>query len=107
MTFLQELSSSGIPYIDSVDSKLLNRRAKYRQRIRDNLRNRFRREYLGQLRQHALKIDVFQKLRVGDVVFVEDINKRHIHWPPAKIIEIFPGRDNVDRLSKVKCVHVK
>ncbi|GFT84816.1 uncharacterized protein NPIL_541191 [Nephila pilipes] len=47
MMFLQELPSSGIPDIDSVDSKLLSRRAKYRQRIRDNLRNRFRSEYLG------------------------------------------------------------
>ncbi|GFT64242.1 DUF5641 domain-containing protein [Nephila pilipes] len=102
MMFLQELPSSGIPDIDSVDSKLLSRRAKYRQRIRDNLRNRFRSEYLGQLRQHALKRDVLQKLCVGDVVLVEDINKRRLHWPLAKIIEIFPGRDNVVRLAKVK-----
>ncbi|GFT25544.1 integrase catalytic domain-containing protein [Nephila pilipes] len=86
----------------ALDSKLLSRRAKYRQRIRDNLRNRFRSEYLGQLRQHALKRDVLQKLCVGDVVLVEDINKRRLHWPLAKIIEIFPGRDNVVRLAKVK-----
>ncbi|GFT61054.1 DUF5641 domain-containing protein [Nephila pilipes] len=100
--FLQELPSSGIPGIDSVDSKLLSRRAKYRLRIRDNLRNRFRSEYLGQLRQHALKRDVLQILCVGDVVIVEDINKRRLHWPLTKIIEIFPGRDNVVRLAKVK-----
>ncbi|GFS71526.1 DUF5641 domain-containing protein, partial [Nephila pilipes] len=42
MMFLQELPSSGIFDIDSVDYKLLSRREKYRQRIRDNLRNRFR-----------------------------------------------------------------
>ncbi|GFT63529.1 uncharacterized protein NPIL_378471 [Nephila pilipes] len=51
---------------------------------------------------YALKRDVLQKLCVGDVVLVEDINKRCIHWPLAKIIEIFPGRDNVVRLAKVK-----
>ncbi|GFU37892.1 DUF5641 domain-containing protein [Nephila pilipes] len=102
MMFLQEMPSSGISDIDSLDSKLLSRRAKYRQGIRDNLRNRFLSEYLGQLRQHALKRDVLQKLCVRDVVLVEDINKRRIHWPLAKIIEIFPGRYNVVRLAKVK-----
>ncbi|GFS70267.1 integrase catalytic domain-containing protein [Nephila pilipes] len=100
--FLKELPSLGIPDNDSVDSKLLSRRAKYSQRIRDNLRNRFWSEYLGQLRLHALKRDVLQKLCVGDVVLVEDINKRSIHWPLAKITEIFPGRDNVVRLAKVE-----
>ncbi|GFT75237.1 DUF5641 domain-containing protein [Nephila pilipes] len=96
--FLQEILSSGISDINYVNCKLLNRRVKYRQRIRDNLRNRFRSEYLGQLRQHALKINMFQKLCVGDVVLVEDRN----NWPLAKIIEIFPGRDNVVRLARVK-----
>ncbi|GFS75999.1 DUF5641 domain-containing protein, partial [Nephila pilipes] len=62
----------------------------------------FRSEYLGQLRQHALKRDVLQKLCVGDIVLVEDINKRPLLWPLAKIIEIFPVRDNVVRLAKVK-----
>ncbi|GFT32485.1 DUF5641 domain-containing protein [Nephila pilipes] len=102
MRFLQVLPSSRIPDIDSVDFKLLNRRVEYKRRIRDNLRNRFRSEYLGQLRQHALKRDVFQKLSFGYVVLAEDINKRRIHWPLAKIIEIFPGRDNVVRLALVK-----
>ncbi|GFT49964.1 DUF5641 domain-containing protein [Nephila pilipes] len=99
--FLQQLPSSGISDINSVDSKLLSRREKYRQRIKDNLRNRSRSEYLEQLRQHALKRDVLQKLSVGDVVLEEDINKQRIHWPLAKIIDIFSGRDNVVRLAKV------
>ncbi|XP_035228797.1 uncharacterized protein LOC118200913, partial [Stegodyphus dumicola] len=41
MMFLQELPSSGVPDMDYVDSKELNRRAKYRQRIRHDLRTDF------------------------------------------------------------------
>ncbi|GFS58904.1 hypothetical protein NPIL_211541 [Nephila pilipes] len=92
--FLQELSSSVIPNIDSVDSKLLNRKMKCIQRIRYNLRNKFWSEYLEQLRQHALKRDMFRKLCFGDVL-VDEINKRRINCPLDKIIEIFPGWDIV------------
>lgn len=41
MMFLQELSTSGVPDIDDLDSEDLNRSEKYRKRIRYDLRNRF------------------------------------------------------------------
>ncbi|XP_035221779.1 uncharacterized protein LOC118194704 [Stegodyphus dumicola] len=102
MMFLQELPSSGVPDMDYVDSKELNRRAKYRQRIRHDLRNRFRNEYLGQLRQQAIKKGKFQQLQVGDVVLLEDSQRRRIHWPLAKIVELFPSKDGIVRLARVK-----
>ncbi|GFT61065.1 hypothetical protein NPIL_347731, partial [Nephila pilipes] len=104
--FLQELPSSGISDIDSLDSKLLSRREKYRQRIRDNLRNRFRSEYLEQLRQHALKRDVLQKLCVGDVVLEEDINNGIFLRPIQRLFPLeisqseddpLPGRDLIHK----------
>lgn len=102
LMFMQELSSSGVPDLDLVDSSKLSRRAKYRQRIRSALRNRFRNEYLGQLRQQALKKNMFKQLKIGEVVLLEEMNKKRIHWPLAKVVEIFPGKDNTVRLAKVK-----
>nr|XP_042912440.1 uncharacterized protein LOC122272625 [Parasteatoda tepidariorum] len=102
MMFLQDLPSSGVPDIDNIDSKGLNKRAKYRQGIRDDLRRRCRIEYLGQLRYQASRVNKIDQLTVGDVVLIEDINKRRIHWPLTKIIELLPGKDKVVRLAKVK-----
>ncbi|XP_015907984.1 uncharacterized protein [Parasteatoda tepidariorum] len=97
MMILQDLPSYGVPDIDNID-----KRAKYWQRIRDDLRRRFRIEYLGQLRYQASKDKKIDQLTVGDVVLFEDINKRRIHWPLAKILELLPGKDKVVRLAKVK-----
>lgn len=42
MMFFQELLTFGLPEIDVLDSMVFDRRAKYCQRISDDLRNRFR-----------------------------------------------------------------
>nr|XP_042912778.1 uncharacterized protein LOC122272830 [Parasteatoda tepidariorum] len=102
MMFLHELPSSGVPDIDEIDAKELSRRAKYRQQLRNDLRNRFRNEYLGQLRLYSVKNKRFDKVNVGDLVLLEEANKKRIHWPLAKIVEVLPGKDNVIRLAKVK-----
>lgn len=83
MMFLQELPTSGVPDIDNIDARELSKRAKYRQRIRDDLRKRFRIEYLGQLRYRAAKDNKIKQLSVGDVVLVEDINKHRIISPDS------------------------
>ncbi|GFT14168.1 integrase catalytic domain-containing protein [Trichonephila clavipes] len=45
--FLQEIREIGVPDFDMIDSKKLERRFIYRVKIRKDLRNRFRNEYLG------------------------------------------------------------
>ncbi|KFM69335.1 hypothetical protein X975_24965, partial [Stegodyphus mimosarum] len=95
MMFLQELPSSGVPDIDCVDSK-------YRQRIRLDLRNSFRSEYLGQLRQQTRKNGKLQQLQVGDVILLEDSQTRRIHWLLAKLIEPLRSTDGIVRLVRVK-----
>ncbi|XP_054721262.1 uncharacterized protein LOC129231039 [Uloborus diversus] len=102
LMFLQELPSSGVPDLDEVDSKELGRRARYRQRLRRDVRNRFRKEYLGQLRQFALKKRKSDPVKIGDIVLLEDMTRKRINWPLAKVVEIFPGKDDIVRLAKVK-----
>ncbi|GBM95034.1 hypothetical protein AVEN_212351-1 [Araneus ventricosus] len=46
--FLREIPESGVADIDPVDKEKLSKRAKYLQKIREQLRARFRIEYLGQ-----------------------------------------------------------
>ncbi|GFV00940.1 integrase catalytic domain-containing protein [Trichonephila clavipes] len=51
--FLQEIREIGVPDFDMIDSKKLERRFIYRVKIRKDLRNRFRNEYLGLLKDYS------------------------------------------------------
>nr|XP_042913195.1 uncharacterized protein LOC122273192 [Parasteatoda tepidariorum] len=99
--FLHEIPSSGVVDIDQVDKKNLSKQAKYLQKIRELLRARFRTEYLGQLRQQSLRDYKDKSLKVGEIVLVEDINKRTF-WNLAKILKVIPGRDGHTRVALVK-----
>ncbi|GFU51276.1 integrase catalytic domain-containing protein [Trichonephila clavipes] len=49
--FLQDIREVGVPELDQIDENKLNKRLVYRNRIQNDLRKRFRVEYLGQLRE--------------------------------------------------------
>lgn len=44
-------------------------------------------------------------LKVGDVVLVEDDTIKRIGWPLARIEQLFPGKDGVPRVAKVRTVN--
>ncbi|GFS65830.1 DUF5641 domain-containing protein [Trichonephila clavipes] len=92
--FLQEIKENGVPDLDLIDSQRMNRRFLYRQRIRQELRKRFRLEYLGQLKSFSKsrKEDV-----IRDIVLIGDTNSKRIYWPLAKVIKLIPGRDSVNK----------
>ncbi|GFT12015.1 integrase catalytic domain-containing protein [Trichonephila clavipes] len=80
--FLQEIKENGVPDLDLIDSQRMNRRFLYRQRIRQELRKRFRLKYLGQLKSFSKsrKEDVIKE---GDIVLIGDTNSKRIYWPFA------------------------
>ncbi|GFY39155.1 integrase catalytic domain-containing protein [Trichonephila inaurata madagascariensis] len=98
--FLHDLKQEGIPDLDILDSSSLNKRHAYRQRVKQDLRKRFRTEYLGHLRQSS-KFDKNQKpLQIGDIVLVSSDNTKRIEWPLAKVMELYPSKDGSIRLVK-------
>ncbi|GFT30852.1 integrase catalytic domain-containing protein [Trichonephila clavipes] len=98
--FLQEIKENGVPDLDLIDSQRMNRRFLYRQRMRQELRKRFRLEYLGQLKSFSKsrKEDVIKE---GDIVLIGDTNSKRIYWPLAKVIKLIPGRDGRVRVVEV------
>ncbi|GFW69035.1 DUF5641 domain-containing protein [Trichonephila clavipes] len=78
----------------------MNRRFLYRQRIRQELRKRFRLDYPGQLKSFSKsrKEDVIKE---GDIVLIGDTNSKRIYWPLAKVIKLIPGRDGRVRVVEV------
>lgn len=103
--FLHDLTEFGVPDIDKIEETSLSKRQKYLQELRNDLRKRFRSEYLGQL-VHKVKPNLkYGHVNVGDVVLVECENKKRIDWPLALIVEKLPDKKGVTRLVKIKTAH--
>ncbi|XP_014204737.1 uncharacterized protein LOC106636755 [Copidosoma floridanum] len=100
--FLKEKREDGVPDLDQVGQISLNKRLKYLQRLKLELRQRFRSEYLGQLERHDRPRHSHITVKVGDVVLIgNDVHKR-IDWPMGHVVDLIPGHDGVVRVAKLK-----
>ncbi|GFS82261.1 bel12-ag transposon polyprotein [Nephila pilipes] len=75
-------------------------RWRYVQKVRENLKQRFKREYLGFLRSSVTKrVD---KINVGDIVLIGTDDKKRLNWLLGRVLELFPGKDGIIRLVKLR-----
>ncbi|GFT18133.1 retrovirus-related Pol polyprotein from transposon 412 [Trichonephila clavipes] len=100
--FLQEIETSDVTDIDCLDHQEINKRIRHVQTIREQLRKRFRIEYLGQLREQTQHHRKLRPLTVGEVVVVENSLKNRTLWSLARIIQLIPGKDGHVRVARVK-----
>ncbi|GFS60018.1 integrase catalytic domain-containing protein [Trichonephila clavipes] len=100
--FLQEIETSDVTDIDCLDHQEINKRIRHVQTIREQLRKRFRIEYLGQLREQTQHHRKLRPLRVGEVVVVENSLKNRTLWSLARVIQLIPGKDGHVRVARVK-----
>ncbi|GFR07057.1 DUF5641 domain-containing protein [Trichonephila clavata] len=77
---------------------------KFRIKLYSKLRQRFRKEYPGELIQKQNDNRV-REPRVGEMVLIGDDNKKRLSWPIAKIIELIPGRDGEIPIVGLKTQH--
>ncbi|GFX11536.1 integrase catalytic domain-containing protein [Trichonephila clavipes] len=100
--FLQEIETSDVTDIDCLDHQEINKRIRHVQTIREQLRKRFRIEYLGQLREQTQHHHKSRPLTVGEVVVVENSLKNQTLWSLARVIQLTPGKDGHVRVARVK-----
>ncbi|GBO44477.1 hypothetical protein AVEN_71545-1 [Araneus ventricosus] len=98
--FLQDVKEIGVPDIDQIDAKRMNKRFFYRQKLCQYLRKRFRIEYLGHLREFS-KICNESKIK-GDIVLIGDSNVKRINWPLGRVIKLYLGKDKKVRLVEIQ-----
>lgn len=98
--FLMDLRDVGLPDCDAVGAARLTRRTKHRQEIKEMLRDRFRKEYSGQLRLNVTRTS--HELRPQEVVLIGVDNIRRGDWPLAAVEKLIPGRDGKVRLVKLR-----
>lgn len=99
--FLQEIREFGVPDCDMLDRIKLNKKFRHRQKILDDLRKRFRIEYLGQLLIKNRKKET-RRVKIGDIVLIGDDIHRRIDWPLGRVVDTIPGRDNQVRVLILK-----
>ncbi|UYV60640.1 hypothetical protein LAZ67_1001743, partial [Cordylochernes scorpioides] len=99
--FLQEQTDVEFTECQNMGHNPTTQKLRYLSKLREELKSRFRKEYLSLLVQRNRRI-YNPKLQAGDVVLVGMDNKKRNFWPLAVIEEILFGRDGVNRLVKVK-----
>ncbi|GFW72427.1 DUF5641 domain-containing protein [Trichonephila clavipes] len=102
--FLGESHSYSVSDIEEVDSQKLSKRIKYRRKLFNDLRQRFRKQYLSELIQKSNEKSS-REPKVGEIVLMGDDNQKRLFWPMARISELIPGRDGKIRTVKLKTWH--
>ncbi|GFQ95145.1 integrase catalytic domain-containing protein [Trichonephila clavata] len=101
MFFMTNISAE-VTDLDLNDFAKFQRRVRFRAKLFKDLKSRFRKEYLGLLAQKRSK-PISHKMKVGEIVLVENPNKKRLYWPLAKVLDLLPGRNGNIRTLKLKC----
>ncbi|KAJ8011745.1 hypothetical protein DPEC_G00061450 [Dallia pectoralis] len=87
----------------NVSREDMSRRWRYRQRLMTTFWNRWRKDYLLDLKSaHKCDLPTPTVLRVGDVILIGEDNTPRQTWKMARITELFPGRDGLVRSCRVR-----
>ena len=84
---------------------ILTRRAKFLQRTLDHFWNRWKSEYLTQLREYhrySKRANSVRKVQVGDIVCLHENKTPRQQWRLGKIEPLLPGRDGHVRSAVVR-----
>ncbi|GFV12438.1 integrase catalytic domain-containing protein [Trichonephila clavipes] len=101
--FLNGKSSYDTVDLDLSEFSKFQKRIKYRRKLIHDFRSRFRKEYLGQLRQKRPG-KPGHDFKVGDVVMIEEPSKKRVYWPLGKVISLLPGRDGKSSYLEIKMI---
>jgi len=99
--FIQDTQQTDNPEIEMLDGAGFRRKYKDLVQLKQELRGRFRSEYLGQLVQSS-KAKKVRQFSVGEIVMVSNETLKRLEWPMAKIVELIPGRDGNVRVARIK-----
>lgn len=99
--FIRDIETSEFPEIQVLNDEHFRQRHKELVTIKEELRSRFRSEYLGQLVQRSKPTQDIE-FKVGDIVLVVDDTRKRLEWPMARIIELIPGNDDKIRVAKIR-----
>ncbi|UYV84140.1 hypothetical protein LAZ67_X001305, partial [Cordylochernes scorpioides] len=99
--FLRHKGNIKFPEGDLTEKDRLQFSYAWRKSLERELKNRFRSEYLSHL-INKNKGRNSQNLRIGDIVVIGSDLRKRTEWPLGRIIELYPGKDGIVRVAKLK-----
>ncbi|UYV65055.1 hypothetical protein LAZ67_3002993 [Cordylochernes scorpioides] len=99
--FLQTNANNEFPELEKIRVNSFTRKYKILSKLNEELKQRFRKEYLGVLIQRAENKRELC-IKEGDLVLIGQDNTKRILWPVGKIIKLYLGKDGVNRVARVK-----
>ena len=63
---------------------------------------RWHQEYLQTLQSRSKWRKKLPNLQEGDIVLLKEKWPKMLHWPLAKILQVYPGEDNLVRVAKIQ-----
>ena len=100
--FIRDVKEAGVPDLDQISKTNFAKRIRYRQSLKEELRRRFRIQYLGLLSRRTKCKNSFTQVAVGDVVLVGNDTQRRLDWPLAIVKEVLLGKDGDTRVVRLK-----
>ena len=99
---MKEIRQDAAPDLDQLEETSYNQRLRYLHPLRQEIRYRFRTEYLGQLVRHSKSKKNFSTIKEDDIVLVASDNQKRIAWPLARVLQVIVRNDEVPRIAKLK-----
>ncbi|GFU12835.1 integrase catalytic domain-containing protein [Trichonephila clavipes] len=100
--FLFEIPTADTKDLDVRDANHFRKRLRFRAKVIEELKRRFRNLYLGQLIQRQKQHPQSSSIEVGDIVLIGDDWKKRLQWPLTRVIKLIPGKDGLMRTVKLK-----
>ncbi|GBM01460.1 hypothetical protein AVEN_209281-1 [Araneus ventricosus] len=100
--FIQDIKGNETVDLDIVDAKHLRKRILYLQNLRCQLRHRFQKEYFAELIRNPKLPSKRHNLSPGDVILFGSDNTKRLNLPLGRVIELFQGKDNIERVAKLR-----
>ncbi|GFW94925.1 integrase catalytic domain-containing protein [Trichonephila clavipes] len=91
--YLFEIPTADIKDLDVRVSNHFRKRLRFRAKVIEELKRRFRNEYLAQLIQRQKQYPQSSSIQVGDTVLIGDDWKKRLQWPLARVIKLIPGKN--------------
>ncbi|KAI5637925.1 hypothetical protein NE865_09300 [Phthorimaea operculella] len=66
--------------------------------------NRWQRDYISELQQRTKWKTNTDKLRIGDLVLIQEDNVPPINWRLGRVEQLIPGSDGISRVADIKTV---
>ncbi|GFR17016.1 DUF5641 domain-containing protein [Trichonephila clavata] len=100
--FLFEIQTAETKDLEIRDANHFRKRLRFRAKVIEELKKRFRNEYLGQLIQRQKQHPVSSNICEGDIVLIGDDWKKRLQWPLARVIKLIPGKDGLAEPSQLQ-----